>query len=301
MRKVSRAVGILGVGLLAGSMAGCVEQEASLSIRGVVEYQGQRSSEAVQCPVEGGGDGMMGETMTKEESVPVLECAKNVEPGNAENFRAGVRIDLSDFKAGGTGQVGTARASGPSQQDICSIDSQSYVRQKYGHPWFEIGLDLENRLKDSNQVGAGGGGGGGGGGFEGLNLNANDIQLKEIVIEYPEISNSADLGLDKEFKVSLIADSNGGGALLNRAIFSSGDIPQLEKLHKQLVKERAGLGSYNDRAKRTTVTIIADIHVKGETLGERPVESTHLEFPIELCGKGCGTTPECEFKEQSGG
>ena len=303
MRKVSQAVGMLGVGLLTAAATGCVEQEASLSMRGVVEYQGTRTEEGVECPVEnGGGGGMDGEMdQTKTVQAPTFQCPRNVEPGAAENFRFGVRIDLSDYKNGGAGQLTTARSGGPSQSDICNMDKEQFTTARYGQSGFEMAFDILNRLEDSRNVGSAGQGGGGGG-FEGLYLNANDIQLKELIVRWPEIGNSDKLGLDKNLGVSIVAESDGGGALLNMPIFSAGDIQALEELHKQLVRERAGLSDYNDRAKRTSVTVDADIYVKGETLGERPVESTHLEFPFTICGKGCGgTTPVCNFQENSSG
>jgi hypothetical protein len=302
MRNVSQAVGMLGVGLLTAAATGCVEQEASLSMRGVVKYEGTRGEEAVECPVEnGGGGGMDGEMeQTKTVQAPTFECSRNTEPGAAESFRFGVRIDLSDFKSGGGGQRTTARSGGPSQSDICNMEKQQFTAARYGQSGFELAFDIRNRLEDSRNVGSVGQGGGGGG-FEGLHLDANDIQLKELVIRWPEVGSSGDLGLDKNLGVSIIAESDGGGALLNMPIFSAGDIQSLEELHKQLVRERAGLSNYNDRAKRTSVTIDADIYVKGETLGERPVESTHLEFPFTICGKGCDTTPVCDFQVSAGG
>ena len=298
MIDMTRAVGLAATSLLVLSAVGCVESEASIEVRGIVAFEGSLGSSDVECPVAGGGGG--DEQQTETRSQLQVTCNKQVEPGSVTNFLTSASFDISEFRRMG-GQLGTAQRSVPDEQ-FCQMDPVTFEQVKYRHPWFEVSLDTVNRLQDSREVGAEGQGGGGGG-FAGIKLDQNDIQIKEFKVRYPQIpeTKSDNLGLDKDVRLNMLAESGGGGATMTFKLFNGGDVDALEKLHKTLVKRRAGLSTYNDRAKRTSVTVIAELWLKGQTIGERKVESNRVEFPITLCGQGCGVTPTCILSEEGGG
>lgn len=277
MSRYRRTIGIVAAALVVSGVAGCVDQEASLGIRGVVEFNGTATTEEVEC---GSGDNV--ETRRK----PVLSCQQSVEPGNVDTFLSRASIEISDFEGmGASGQIG------PSVQTLgddafCSLGSSEYRRAKYGRPWFELTLDTENRLKDSREVGSEGQGGGGGG-FENLQLNTNDIHLKKLKIRYPNAPADA---LEKTIQLSVLAESGGGGASVEFRPFESGDAEALRSVHQSLANSP-------DEAK----TIVAKFTIEGETLGGNEITSNTFSFPLQICGEGCGTTPVCDFQDEGGG
>jgi len=263
---------LLGLGGVA-----CVDQEASLAIRGVVEHTGSETSEEVECP-----DGMGGMTSRTK---PVLNCQKSVEAGSAEDFLTRISIDISDFQGGTGGQIGPSQG-GLSGDDFCELDRQTYISRRFRDRSMVLTLDTQNRLQDSREVGAEGQGGGQGG-FEGLELNQNDINIEQLKIRYPDAPAEA---LERTVDLSLLAESGGGGAALEFELIDGSDISALERVHQSLAN-----------SPEEVVTVIARFRVSGETRGGNEVESNRFAFPIRLCARGCGTTPECDFQSEAGG
>lgn len=300
MTHISRTVGVVATAILVCTAMGCVEQEASLGLRGVVQFSGSQTSTEVECTVPGTG-GPNSEPETVKKSKPELTCDRQVEPGSVSNFRTSISIDINEFRTM-NGQLTGISQRLVSDEQFCSWDPVTFEQVKYRHPWIEIAIDSVNRLQDSREVGAKGQGSGGGG-FDGLKLDVNDIQIQDFRIRFPNVPETGEgqLNLDKNVKLAMLAESGGGGATIATRMFESGDIDALEQLHKTLVTRRAGLSNYGDKAQRTSVTLIAEMWLEGETLGEREVESNRIEFPIKLCGKGCGLSPDCFFAQESGG
>jgi len=277
MKGYRRAIGIIAATLVVWGIGGCVDQEASLGIRGVVEYNGTETTEEVEC-----GSGESVETRNK----PVFSCQKSVEPGSVDEFLVRASINISNYEGmNPSGQLGPSIQS-LTDDDFCKLGAAAYGNAKYGRPWFELTLDTENRLKDSREVGSEGQGGGGGG-FENLNLNTNDIHLQQLKLRFPDAPAGE---LEKTIQLSLLAESGGGGAAVEFVLFESGDTEELRSVHQSLA-------SSPDEA----VTIVAEFTIEGETLGGNEITSNTFSFPIQLCGSGCNTTPVCNFQAESGG
>lgn len=277
MSRYARTIGIVAATLMASGVAGCVDQEASLGIRGVVEFNGTETTEEVEC---GSGDNV--ETRNK----PVLSCQQSVEPGNVDTFLSRASVEISDYEGmNASGQLGPSVRT-LSDEDFCSMGSSEFRSAKYGRSGYKLTLDTENRLKDSREVGSEGQGGGGGG-YENLQLNTNDIHLKQLKIRFPDAP--AD-DLEETIQLSVLAESGGGGAAVEFSLFESGDVEALRSVHQSLA-------SSSDEA----VTIVAEFTIEGETLGGNDITSNTFSFPIQICGEGCGTTPVCDFQAESGG
>ena len=294
MHHISRLIGVFATILLfSWATMGCVDQEASLKLRGVVAIQGTQSTTEVDCSGE------------EEEAQPIpkpsFTCDSQVEPGNAENFLTQLSVDISEYENAG-GQLAPANNTVVSDEQFCEIGPAEYQNQRFRSPSFVAAFDSINRLEDSREVGSQGQGGGGGG-FSGLELNMNDVQTRTFKVRFPNVSETgpSQLGLDRDIDFTMVVDSGGGGAAFTLELLSRGDIQSLKQLHETVVLRRTGLSSYDDTAKKTAVTLTSEMWIEGETIGGRPVESNKLTFPVKLCGQGCGLTPQCNFRAAGGG
>lgn len=293
MRRYRATLATLATVSLVMATVGCVEQDSDLHIRGVVEYQGQESSEDIDC--EGGGMGM-GPTYSK----PVLSCNEEIEPGNVSEFLTRATVNINQLDKIGLSSQPTENQDVYSDEQYCDYRSNGasradFIRTNQRRSDFEITLDIVNKLRDGREIGSEGEGGGGGG-FENLRVNVNDVQIETMELSFPNVS--AGFGT-KEYKFNILADSGGGGAAVEFSLFDSRDQQALRKVHKAAFEQqRDGQWSNNLDAE---VRVIAEITVQGETLGERQVDSNIFRWPITFCVRGCGTTSTCEFESQQGG
>ncbi len=315
MSDMRRMMGLLAAGVLVAA-AGCVNEEDSLFIRGVVAPPGTAENQTASC----GGDGQ--DEASTEIGVTNYSCSGSQEPGAADNFWGSLNLELSEFERENGGQIGPPRDV-YDEAGLCSLyggfsenssGNQSFreyftdINHRYKR--FVMAFDMVNRLESSEEAGAEGQGGGGGGGFPNLELDKNAVETAELKVRFPDVSNSgADgLGLDRDIKKSFVLESSGGAILFSTALFELVDLAEpggqqqspLRQMHRQVVLDRTGLGSYNQQARQTTVTVQAKIWVTGETLSGRKVESNRIEVPFRLCGSGCGTTPQCAFSSGGG-
>jgi len=310
MSDMRRTMGLLAAGMLVAA-AGCVNEKDSLFIRGVVAPPGTSENQTASC----GGDGEDEEAT--EIGAPNYSCSGSQEPGAADSFWGALDIELDQFERQDGGQLGPPRQV-YDEPALCSEyeyyrENESQGRSFRGYfedinhryKRFVMYLDMVNRLESSEEAGAEGQGGGGGGGFPNLELDKNAIETAEMKVRFPDVSNSGPdgLGLDRDIKQSFVVESSGGAILFDTALFGSADLAnpgeegdsRLRQMHRQVVLDRTGLGSYNAQARRTTVTVQAKIWVTGETLSGRQVESNRIEVPIRVCGNDCSTTPQCAF------
>lgn len=211
----------------------------------------------------------------------VLVCEATVDPSSIDRVSPRGRINIEQLK--NTGQFGppfdSANATG-------------------GHRSFVFWAGIENRLEDSRQVGASGGGGGGQGGFEGLNLDANFIQVTGAKVEFPSDLNDftgggAASALNKTERFSVVLESGGGAQVIYFPIVSSREIAKLEAVYQEAVT--AATQNYNPKA---IVPLIAEITIIGRTFSGDEVESNKFQFPIDVCAE-CDpaefpTTGTCE-------
>lgn len=310
MSWFERTLKLVGMGLLACTSMACVEQEASLGLNGVAAFEGTATTVELTCGGGDGGGGGDGEMMASGSAVtvPSRTCERQVGGGGGvDNFLTRAAINIPQFRE--AGQPGEGKGL-TTVEEFCTAKEMSMLPQAIEKEFFYRSFDqwvsVVNRLQESTSVEAGGQGGGQGG-FEGLQLDMNDIQITRFEVTFPGVAQSGDggLGLDRELRLAAVVESSGGSAILQMSFFDQSDADALAAVHERLVVERnSGISEYNDEAKRTPVTIIADVAVIGETLGEQEVESNHLEFPIALCNDldGCGTTtPRCNFKTEAGG
>ena len=210
----------------------------------------------------------------------VLICEATVDPSSIDRVSPRGRINIEELK--NSGQFGppfdSANATG-------------------GHRSFVFWAGIENRLEDSRQVGAAGGGGGQGG-YEGLNLDANYIQVTGAKIEFPENLNDFPGGefaseLNKTERFSVVLESAGGAQVVNFPIVSSREIAKLEEVYQLAVT--AATRNYNPKA---IVPLIAEITIIGRTFSGDEVESNKFQYPIDVCAE-CSpdefpTTGTCE-------
>lgn len=280
MKLEKAIIAVVGSTAVVAGLGGCVESEASLAIRGVVEFNGSRSVESVECPVEG-------QEEPEERSMPILNCGTGVQGGSAQNFLGGATINVDDFtQEGGPGQIGGTSNASVGEDQFCDVGASEFVQKKYGSGAFELTIDSWNRLEDSREVEAEGESSGGGG-FEGLHLNTNDIHLRNLRIRFPDSSASA---LEQEIRLATLVESGGGGATVTFTLLDRSDGDVLDAVYEQ----ESGDGN--------AATITAEFVMKGETLGEREVESNRFEFPIRLCkGEQCATTPRCRLSTDGAG
>jgi hypothetical protein len=308
-------MGLLAAGMLVAA-AGCVNEQDSLFIRGVVAPPGTAETQSATCVVED----EEGNEQETEIGVTNYSCSGSQEPGAADSFWGSLNVELSEFESEDGGQLGPPKQI-YDEAGLCSElgnylgdapQSRSFrqyfedINHRYKR--FVIAFDMVNRLDSSEEAGAEGQGGGGGGGFPNLELDKNAIETAELKVRFPDVSNSGPdgLGLDRDIKKSFVVESSGGAILFNTALFQLADLANpgggqqspLRQMHRQVVLDRTGLGSYNSQAQRTTVTVKAKMWVSGKTLGGRKVESNRIEVPIRVCGEGCGTTPQCAFSSE---
>ncbi len=317
------AVG-LGAGLLAG---GCVEQESSLLLRGVVQVPGSIEERSVSCGEGGGSEDMQddgengGDGGDQQESsgsgelvLPNYTC-QETEGGNAAAFWGGVTINLADYEEG-NGQRGVENEHF-SNEELCAMNethsgeqsfASTYRNSNFRHQSFVMTLDSENQLEDSREVGAEGQGGGQSGGFSGIRLDMNTIETSVLKIRFPEISGTGPggIGADRDLDMSFVIESAGGAQIIEFAAFQRGDfvgsddqMSTMRQLHRQAVLEETSLGSYEGDAREYSVTVKAKVWFEGKTLGGRSVESNRLTVPITLCGSGCTTTQQCNFQYEN--
>jgi hypothetical protein len=289
-----------GLVLLAGLSSACIDQEASLGMQGIAAFSGTQSTTEVQC---GEASGEM-EPTTYDRTT--LSCSDDVTPGDVENFRTRLELNIQEFS--NSGQLGENKA-GAGTDSFCQAAENDMLdqfrRQELYYNSFTHYVSVVNRLADSRTVESTGQQGGGSGGFENLFLDVNDIEIQQFQIRYPSISESQQLGLDQDQRVGIIIESDGGAAILEMSLFtnSGSTITALETLHRALVLRRLDYNSYTQEARGETITIVAEITLLGETIGTQEVESNSLEIPISLCNAqgSCGTTPRCDFAAQQGG
>ncbi|MFB6263895.1 MAG: hypothetical protein ABEL76_09775 [Bradymonadaceae bacterium] len=307
----SRAKVVMGVGLsvaLSTASIGCVDQEMSLNLRGVFNYQGQLNETQVQCGDGGGGNngggggggGNQGRSVTK----PVVSCQSDVSASGVQKFLSRASVNIQTVKQ--QGQVGEPLQP-LSEVDICAkdVDRAKFIKEKYRHNSFQLVLNLRNQLNDSRRVGSQGQGGGTGG-FEGLRLDANTVQLNKLKIKFPNAPADA---VEKTIDIGRMVESGGGGVVQEFIMFrreelqTAADQPGLAQVHRSLVLNRTALQEYNTRARKTTVTMSAEIWLEGKTLGGRSVESNRLTFPVDVCNArgACPLTAQCEVTETTGG
>lgn len=296
MRR-SRLDPLLGLLLILSTASiGCVDQEMSLNLRGVFNYEGQLEESEVECGSGNGG----GEPRTVTE--PVVTCETEVSTGGVETFLSRAKVNIQTLES--RGQVGS-EFEPLSQIDICEVDEATYIDAKYRQPSFRAVLSAVNRLSDSRQVGAQGGGGGTGG-FEDLKLDANTVQLKKLQVRFPDAPAGV---LEKTIRLGRMVESEGGAVVEEFVLFRDEEIapdvgePGLKEIHRRLVLGRTGLDAYDARARATTVRMRARIWLEGETLGGREVESNRLSLPIDVCNAegACSLTQECDLEESAGG
>jgi hypothetical protein len=302
MRFSKQILTWVGLLLLSGSSMSCIDQEASLGMQGIVAFSGTQSTTEVQC---GEASGEM-EPPTYDRTL--LSCNDDVTPGDVENFRTRLELNISDFA--NAGQLGENKA-GFGTDAFCEAAEndmlEQFRRQELYYNSFNHYVSVVNRLQDSRTVESGsqGGGGGGGGGFENLFLDVNDINIQQFQIRYPGVSESSQLGLDRDQRIGIIVESDGGAAILEMSLFnnSGSTITALETLHRNLVLRRLGYDQYTQEARGESVTIVAEVTLLGETIGTQEVESNSLEIPISICNASgaCATTSRCDFASQQGG
>jgi hypothetical protein len=286
MKRFSSSTALLSFGLLLVGTMGCVDQEASISLRGFIQLQGEATQEDVEC-----GSGMNAETRAE----PVLSCETEIDPGSIDTFLTRLTINVRELE--NQGQLGPPIAH-LSNLDYCNFSYQEYITRKYRHASFFTSVDMVNNLSNSQNVGAEGqGGGGGGGGFEGIRIDTNSVQLDQLLLRFPEVSGTGggETDIDKDIKSAGLLESDGGALTLSFKMFKQEEVPALRALHEQLVLERTSLNTYNDRARRTTITVQARLWAKGQTLSETDVASNKIQIPVDICGRGCDMTPSCAY------
>lgn len=265
------------------------------------DMNGQVVTEQIQISCSDGcpsgsacGTGNVCRTIVQSQvSVPSGISCTVPEPGGISQYSNEVRINLPGIK--NAGRLGEPGGTVPSDSQICQVyrdngnsqrAAQQFVRASLGGKGYTIWFEVLNNLEPTENTGLQGQGGGGGG-YEGLQLNANDIELRKLRVSFPSASGS---GLGKEIDVAGIAASGGGGAVKGVQVFDSRDFQALTELHSNLPGETT-----QDNDIKTTRM---KFRFTGRTIGGTKVESTALEVPLRLCTQGdpCYTPPLCDVQ-----
>lgn len=226
------ALALLGLGALA-TQTGCVEQEASLILRGNVLASGDFD----------------------EDTQTLSNCA----------YEPSVGTDTPIVVTG--------------QANIATLRAASQPGSAEGAGVFFFGANLTNTLLDSSSIG-----GGGGGGASGPQLYANNNQFIAKSAEVKLQFRSGTFSRERFF--STVIDPEGSSITVGVPLLNGlADLDEVETLLD------ADLGGADPSS---TVTVIAQIKVLGETFSGTNIESNTFEYPITFC-KNCslGVTPLC--------
>ncbi len=240
MKRMKATFAILAGSLLLAGLGGCVDQEPSLSLRGSVAFTGSYQDT----------------TDSQGNTVKKLVCDySSAKPGSIDTFFFRANVDVTELKGNGSNNV-----------------PQGY---------FFWG-DIKNLLEQSTQVGTGATGGGN---FQGLSEDQNSIMITGATIRYPSSLNKFPGAqyasqLEKKELFSAVVDSGGGAALASFPIFSSRELPKVEKFYNQVIEASPNIAS---GTKDAIIPLVAEIQLKGQTFSGRSVESNKFQFPINIC------------------
>ncbi len=249
-------VGALMIGVGA---TGCVEEEASVILRGNVIGE----AEIDEAEEEDGNDENGNETSESDDDEAQIFCQ--------------IPTEFEEPTLRSTGFVNLGQMDTHGQRLLRGDDDTSRPNT------YDFGAVFENRLEDSRSVGAVSGGEGSG--FEGLALDRNDVMIKSVTVSFDHDINVFSLeggtvsyGFERERLVNMLVTSGGGVASFSVPIMNnSGEVQEFREFVQ-------GVNSnVPDRGDDDPLTLVARIQLHGETLAGNQVESNSLEFPIDVC------------------
>ena len=113
-------------------------------------------------------------------------------------------------------------------------------------------------------------------------LSVNGVVMKEAIIEYSTLDQlSAEIATKKRVPLSGTIPENSQFTLLRFKVLDSIMLQQIRN-----AQEFIFTGDGEARPLRTSVTLLVNISIKGETLDGRDAESNEFLFPIKVCN-GC--------------